>query len=170
MTKEILTPEILAKTHYLEYPGKGEVTQEVRQRAKDLIKIHFSQGIIQGSTIPDYVREHFPGFPVTTINGLIIETIPEINQIQVSEARFKFDGMYQDIIDKMNKVSNNGYFEKDSEQIYCLKNTAEVIDKYMTFLERWGIKDKIPEVHKIDDGNLPVDVMRKIYEERKNGK
>ena len=164
---EIIRPEVMQDCHVFKYPGKGNLTNDNRDHVKTMIKKHFSQGIIQGSNLPDYVREHYPGFPMSTINGLILETIPEINSSQVIEARFKFDGMYQDVLDKLSDISKKGFFEKETEQVFALKTTAEVIDKYMTFMERWGIKPKQAEIIEVRNGDMPIDRMREIYGEEK---
>ena len=166
----ILTPEVLTDCHVLKYPGKGNVTDDIRLQAKLMIRKHFSQGIIQGSNLTDYVNEHFPGFPVLTINGIILDTIPDINKVQATESRFKFDGMYQEIIDKMDAISKKGMFEKETEQIFALKTTADTIDKYITFMERWGIKPTLVDTTQIEKGSMNVDDMRRITEEVMNKK
>ena len=167
--QELLKVEQIRDCHVLQYPGRGNVNDNVKKEIKRMINKHFNQGILQSMTLVEYSKEHFPGFPVSTINGCVLDCISGINEVQSTEARFKFDKMYTDILDKMSNISSgeDHYFEKPTEEIFALKTTADTIDKYMTFMERWNIKPKPNEVVEVKNGNMSVDDMRKIYEERK---
>ena len=113
---------------------------------------------------PEFCNKYFPGFDPLTINGWLKESMPELNEIETMESRINLDNIYKKLINRSNEVIEERCFDKSSEELYSIKTFTEIMDKYVSFLERYGVKPKIPDVQVIEDGRANVDTMREIFE------
>lgn len=155
--------EINSKDFIIEKP-EGKLDAATKLRVQVLLRKLFNMGVMFDVPITQITRDHFPGFPVATINGILKSILPEINSSIAIDAQFKFDGMYQKILQEGLQTAQTGIYDKDGEKMYALDKAAGLIDKYITFMERFGIKPKIPDVIQTEKGPMTVDTMKSIYD------
>jgi len=137
----------------------GPIDKAKKVDIKEQLKEIVETGQILGATDTQLALQL--GISRPTLSKYLQEIYEAIPEEDIKEVRLKIDVMFKKLFREAQKLIRTAQTDKDKRE--AMEFLLKCIKEFTEFLERFGIKEKVPDKFEVEDKN--VSELRKIWEE-----